>query len=101
MTAGEKIPDAPEPPRGLRATVLARCANGMFRLQTTDGRELMAHVAQDLRMAFSRLLPGDQVIAEPSPFDPTKARICRLLPTTQRSSHSVLPTRQPQQRELS
>lgn len=101
MTAGEKIPDAPKPPLGLRATVLARCANGMFRLQATDGRELMAHISQDLRMAFSRLLPGDQVIAEPSPFDPTKARICRLLPTAQRSSHPVLPAKPPQQREQS
>jgi translation initiation factor IF-1 len=100
MKSGTRTSPAETAPRGQRATVLAKCANGMFRLQTTDGRELMAHVAQDLRMAVTRLLPGDQVIAEPSPFDPTKARICKLLPTVQRSSQPK-PNHQPQPRELS
>lgn len=58
-----------------RATVLASLPNGMFRLRTADGRELMAHPAKDLRMAFTRLLPGDLVDIEVSPFDRDKARI--------------------------
>jgi translation initiation factor IF-1 len=100
MKPGDGTSPASDALRGQRATVLAKCANGMFRLQTTDGRELMAHVAQDLRMAFARLLPGDQVLAEPSPFDPTKARICSVLPTTQHSSRST-PPNPSQPRELS
>jgi translation initiation factor IF-1 len=73
---------------GERATVLHKLANGMFRLQMTDGREVVAHTALDLRMAFSRLLPGDQVLAEVSPFDPSKARICKLLKSTQPSQRT-------------
>lgn len=67
---------------GVRATVLASVSNGMFRLQMTDGREVVAHAAMDLRKAFTRLLPGDPVLVEVSPFDPNKARICRLLKST-------------------
>jgi len=88
MTTGEGTSAADSKHPGQRATVLQKLANGMFRLQMTDGREVVAHTALDLRMAFSRLLPGDQVLAEVSPFDPHKARICKLLPSTQ-------PSRQP------
>jgi translation initiation factor IF-1 len=63
-----------------KAAVLACLPNAMFRLQTEDGRELLAHVAGDLRMKVTRLLPGDVVLVECSPFDRTKARICGLVP---------------------
>ncbi|HEX5053528.1 MAG TPA: hypothetical protein VFZ65_17250 [Planctomycetota bacterium] len=69
----------PRSSAGVRATVRASLANGMFRLQIDDGREVVAHAAKDLRMAFTRLLPGDAVLVDLSPFDPNKARICRLL----------------------
>lgn len=102
MTTGEGT-TAGAGSQGERATVLHKLTNGMFRLQMTDGREVVAHTAQDLRMAFARLLPGDQVLAEVSPFDPSKARICKLLKSTQPSQRPD-PTRptQPssQQREL-
>ena len=61
------------------ATVLESLNNGLFRLQMNDGRSVVAHVAKDLRMALSRLLPGDPVLVDVSPFDPGKARICKLL----------------------
>lgn len=64
--------------RGQRATVVARLTNGMLRLRTADGKELAGHAALDLRMALTRLLPGDAVEIEVSPFDPTKARILAL-----------------------
>ena len=103
MTTGEGTTAADGSLAGQRATVLAKLGNGMFRLQMTDGREVVAHTALDLRMAFSRLLPGDQVLAELSPFDPSKARICKLLKSTQPSQRPdpTKPT-QPssQQREL-
>ena len=74
MTTGQGQPD-----QGERATVLEPLNNGLFRLQMADGRIVVAHVAKDLRMAFSRLLPGDPVLVDISPFDPGKARICKLL----------------------
>ena len=74
MTTGQGQPD-----QGERATVLEPLNNGLFRLQMADGRTVVAHVAKDLRMAFSRLLPGDPVLVDVSPFDPGKARICKLL----------------------
>jgi translation initiation factor IF-1 len=83
--------DQPAPDRGsdgVRATVLARLNNGMFRLQLTDGREVVAHAALDLRKALTRLLPGDPVLIEISPFDPNKARICRMLKSPQHSQHT-------------
>ena len=61
------------------ATVLESLTNGRRRLQMKDGRSVVAHVAKDLRMALSRLLPGDSVLVDVSPFDPGKARICKLL----------------------
>ena len=103
MTTDPDNPTAGGRTTGIRATVLAKLANGMFRLQTTNGREVAAHAALELRMAFSRLLPGDQVLVELSPFDPTKARICKLLPSTQQSqqaSPSSIPQPIQQQREL-
>jgi translation initiation factor IF-1 len=99
MTTGEGTTDRAGHP-GERATVLHKLANGMFRLQMTDGREVVAHTALDLRMAFTRLLPGDQVLAEVSPFDPDKARICKLLKSTQPSQRATTEPTQPQpQRE--
>jgi translation initiation factor IF-1 len=62
-----------------KATVLESLNNGLFRLQMNDGRPVVAHVAKDLRMALSRLLPGDSVLVDVSPYDPGKARICKLL----------------------
>lgn len=91
MTTGQEQPDdlggkeanqvsvGSEQASVVRATVLESLTNGLFRLQMTDGRPLVAHVAKDLRMALSRLLPGDPVLVDVSPFDPGKARICKLL----------------------
>lgn len=62
-----------------RATVLDATTNGMFRLQLGDGRFVVAHPALDLRKVFTRLLPGDEVEIEISPFDHDRARICSLI----------------------
>ena len=66
-------------PKGVRATVVAPSTNGAFRLQLAGGREVQAHAGLDLRMASTRLLPGDEVLVEPSPFDPNRARIVERL----------------------
>lgn len=64
--------------RRVRATVIASLPNAMFRLRREDGTELVAHAAGALRMQFTRLLPGDLVDIEESPFDRGKARIAGL-----------------------
>jgi len=64
--------------RQLQATVLGSLPNEMFRLRLDDGREVTAHAAQNLRMSYVRLVPGDVVLIDLSPFDPNKARIRKL-----------------------
>ena len=78
-TLAEGLPSESQRGDGEVATVLGNLANGMFRLQRTDGREIVAHAALDLRKVFTRLLPGDRVLVELSPFDPNRARTCSLV----------------------
>lgn len=85
---------------GQPAEVLTVLNNGLFRLRLPTGQEVVAHVAKDLRMAFTRLLPGDLVAVEVSPFDSSKARIrSRIEPN--RCKQPAVPPNQPQQREQS
>ncbi len=98
MTNGAEKPGR-QSARGQRAIVLTRLNNGMLRLRTIDGREVTGHAALDLRMALTRLLPGDAVQIEVSPFDPTKARILGLARSQEPTQHPQ-PNSQPQQREL-
>jgi translation initiation factor IF-1 len=67
--------------RPLQATVAAVLPNARFTLRLEDGSERTAHVAGDLRMGFTRLLPGDVVQIELSPLDPDKARITAITGT--------------------
>lgn len=82
-THPEHSRDTTEPGEQAVATVLGSLANGMFRLQMTDGREVAAHAALDLRKVFTRLLPGDRVLLELSPFDPNHGRICNLIKSSE------------------
>ncbi len=85
MTKRSESPpgSSPEPARDrVEATVLEGLTNGMFRLQLTDGREVVAHAALDLRKVFTRLLAGDRVLVEVSPFDRNRARICNIVKST-------------------
>ena len=47
----------------------------MFRVQLEDGHVVLAHVSGKMRMHFIRILPGDKVIVEMSPYDLTRGRI--------------------------
>ena len=76
--------DAPDPTaadrndseRGtVEATVIGSLPNSMVRLRLPDGRQVTGHAAQNTRMAFVRLVEGDVVRIETSPFDPNRARI--------------------------
>jgi translation initiation factor IF-1 len=57
------------------AVVLETLPNARFRCRTTQGSEVTCHVAGGMRLKVVRLLPGDGVLIEPSPRDPSKGRI--------------------------
>ena len=51
--------------------------NAMFRVQLANGHKVLAHVSGKMRMNFIRILPGDSVTLELSPYDLARGRIIR------------------------
>lgn len=49
--------------------------NAMFRVELENGHKVLAHVSGKIRMNFIRILPGDRVLVELSPYDLTRGRI--------------------------
>lgn len=49
--------------------------NAMFRVELENGHEILAHVSGKIRMHYIRILPGDRVTVEMSPYDLSKGRI--------------------------
>ncbi len=49
--------------------------NAMFRVQLENGHKVLAHISGKMRMHFIRILPGDKVKVELSPYDLTRGRI--------------------------
>ncbi|MBM4235433.1 MAG: translation initiation factor IF-1 [Firmicutes bacterium] len=49
--------------------------NAMFRVELKNGHRVLAHVSGKIRMNFIRILPGDRVLVELSPYDLTRGRI--------------------------
>ncbi|NOY80664.1 MAG: translation initiation factor IF-1 [Kiritimatiellaeota bacterium] len=49
--------------------------NTMFRVELPNGHEILAHISGKMRLHFIRILPGDTVVIEMSPYDLTKGRI--------------------------
>ena len=59
----------------LDAKVVEALPNAMFRVKMENGHQIMAHVSGKMRMHFIRILPGDTVTIEMSPYDLNKGRI--------------------------
>ena len=59
----------------LGGKVLEALPNAMFKVELENGHQLLAHISGKLRMNFIRILPGDKVTVEMSPYDLTKGRI--------------------------
>ncbi len=57
------------------ATVVEPLPNAMFRVALDNGHRVLAHVSGKMRMHFIRILPGDRVTVEMSPYDLSKGRI--------------------------
>ncbi len=55
--------------------ILEALPNAQFRVQLENGHEILAHVSGKMRMYYIKILPGDRVAVEMSPYDLTKGRI--------------------------
>ena len=56
-------------------TIIEALPNAMFRVELDNGHRVLAHVSGKMRMHFIRIVPGDKVKLELSPYDLTKGRI--------------------------
>ncbi|MDN6731037.1 MAG: translation initiation factor IF-1 [Atopostipes suicloacalis] len=59
----------------VEGTVTETLPNAMFNVELENGHEILAHVSGKIRMNYIRILPGDKVTVEMSPYDLTKGRI--------------------------
>ncbi len=59
----------------LEATVKEALPNAVFKVELENGHEIMAHVSGKMRMHYIRILPGDNVTVEMSPYDLNRGRI--------------------------
>jgi translation initiation factor IF-1 len=59
----------------LQAKVLEALPNAMFKVQLENGHQVLAHVSGKMRMNFIRILSGDTVVVELSPYDLNRGRI--------------------------
>lgn len=59
----------------IEGTVIEALPNAMFRVELDKGHKVLAHVSGKMRMHFIRILPGDRVTVELSPYDLTRGRI--------------------------
>ncbi|OGL40589.1 MAG: translation initiation factor IF-1 [Candidatus Schekmanbacteria bacterium RBG_16_38_11] len=64
-----------EAPIEVTATVIEPLPNAMFRVELDNGHKILAHVSGKMRMNFIKILPGDKVTVELSPYDLTRGRI--------------------------
>jgi translation initiation factor IF-1 len=59
----------------MKATVMEALPNAMFRVELENGHRVLAHISGKMRKHFIRILPGDQVMVELSPYDLNRGRI--------------------------
>ena len=59
--------------------VMESLPNTMFKVKLEDGREIRGHLSGKMRLHYIRVLPGDRVVAEMSPYDETKGRIVQRM----------------------
>ena len=59
----------------IEGTVVEALPNATFQVELENGRQITAHISGKLRMTYIRILPGDKVTVEMSPYDLTRGRI--------------------------
>jgi translation initiation factor IF-1 len=66
---------AKEEPIEVEGVVVEPLPNAMFRVQLDNGAKVLAHISGKMRMHYIRILPGDRVTVELSPYDLSRGRI--------------------------
>jgi translation initiation factor IF-1 len=59
----------------VEGTVIEPLPNAMFRVELENGHKVLAHISGKMRMHYIRILPGDKVLVELSPYDLTRGRV--------------------------
>jgi translation initiation factor IF-1 len=59
----------------VEGTIVEPLPNAMFRVELDNGHKVLAHISGKMRMHFIKILPGDKVTVELSPYDLTRGRI--------------------------
>ncbi|MDO8669869.1 MAG: translation initiation factor IF-1 [Dehalococcoidia bacterium] len=59
----------------VEGTVVESLPNAMFRVELANGHRVLAHISGKIRLHFIRILPGDRVLVELSPYDLARGRI--------------------------
>lgn len=59
----------------IQGTVVEPLPNAMFRVELENGHKVLAHISGKMRMHYIKILPGDEVLVELSPYDLTRGRI--------------------------
>lgn len=59
----------------VEGTIVEPLPNAMFRVELENGHKVLAHISGKMRMHFIKILPGDRVTVELSPYDLTRGRI--------------------------
>ena len=59
----------------LEGTIVESLPNAMFRVELENGHKVLAHISGKMRMHYIRILPGDKVTVELTPYDLTRGRI--------------------------
>lgn len=59
----------------VEGTVIEPLPNAMFRVELANGHKVLAHISGKIRMHFIKILPGDKVTVQLSPYDLTRGRI--------------------------
>ncbi len=77
-TLAQREPVLPKPKEDaivLEGTILESLPNAMFRVELENGHKVLAHISGKMRMHYIRILPGDKVQVELTPYDLTRGRI--------------------------
>ena len=59
----------------VEGSVIETLPNAMFKVELDNGHEVLAHISGKMRMHYIRILPGDRVLVELSPYDLTRGRV--------------------------
>ena len=69
----------------VEGTIVEPLPNAMFRVELDNGHKVLAHISGKMRMHFIKILPGDRVTIELSPYDLTRGRVTFRAKTTKKN----------------